>query len=181
MYQVRRSIRVNPVAHSIVKKIGQVVVGFGLLFATALAFQNCSGYQMYDSTNQTDLSSTCGAGCDQSIDGLALKLTNLRITVFEASLTPKRAVDIGGYCDDAEFANSDIQYQFVDGGMAVTDWVTKSVKCDDLGRFQISADIPQVSAPHTYLLYVRLVIPLGNNQFIISPVALKSVSIDIIK
>ncbi len=85
MYQVR-SASVNPNSKPVAKKIGQVVVGFGLLFAAALAFQNCSGYQMYDSTTVEDLASTCGSECNLSLAGVALKLTNTKIIVQEAQL-----------------------------------------------------------------------------------------------
>ncbi len=165
-----------------IKKVSQVVVGFGLLFATSLAFQNCSGYQMYDSQAQADLSSSCGSNCNQTIDGLSIKLTNTRISLLDVNLpASNRVVDIGGYCDDAEFADSDIQYQFVDGSTPVAPWAGKGVKCDDLGRFQIAADVPTVAASRSYLLQVRLAIPVGTGSFLVTPAAQKSVFIDITK
>lgn len=166
---------------SSIKKVSQVVVGFGLLFATALAFQNCSGYQMYDAQAQADLSSSCGQNCNQTIAGLTLKLTNTRLSLLDAELpVSNRVVDIGGYCDDAEFADSDIQYQFVDGSTPGP-WVSKGVKCDENGRFHIAVDVPTVGASRSYLLQVRLAIPVGTNSYLLTPAAQKSLSIDVIK
>ena len=137
---------------------------------------------MYDSQAQADLSSSCGSNCNQSVDGLSLKLTNARISLLDAELpVSNRVVDIGGYCDDAEFSESDIQFQFIDGSTPITSWQSRSVKCDDLGRFQIAADVPTVAASRTYLLQVRLAIPVGSGQYLITPAAQKSVFIDVIK
>lgn len=154
----------NPVA----KRIGQVVAGFGLLFAAALAFQNCSGYQMYDSSQLTNLPSSCsGANCNsQDVMGLKILLTNSKITVNLADLpSSNRVVDIGGYCDDADFAQTNLQYEWVDGSTAITPWQGTSVPCDDLGRFSFRATVPSsITVSRTYRLYVRLAVPNLEDQ-----------------
>ena len=147
------------------KKVGQVVVGFGLLFATALAFQNCSGYAMYDANTQTDLSSSCVTNCGPtSID---LMTTSQRITLLQSDLpVNRRVVDLGGYCDDGDFAESLIEYQFIDGSTPVTGWENSSTACDEIGKFQIAATVPASSRVYTLNLRLRAG---ANGMYVYSP------------
>lgn len=145
------------------KKIGQVVVGFGLLFATALAFQNCSGYQVAE-LEEKDQASACVSNCPST--AISILLTNSRISLMDANLPANnRVFDVGGYCDPGGYTNNEIEYQFVDGSTPVTTWESKGVRCNDLGRFHIPANVPAAPAAgtKTYTLQVRLKV-LGGPQ-----------------
>lgn len=165
------------------KSIGQVIFGFGLLFATALAFQNCSGYQLYDIPTETDLSSTCGTACNNSLAGLNLKLTNQALSIQEANLPAgNRVLDVGGYCDDAELPTNEIQYRWYEGSTQLSsDWVRTGVACNDIGRFQIAAVVPAVNVSKILHLEVRVAIPKGNGVFESTSVATRSLPVEIYK
>ena len=177
MYQDRRLAKVNPIT----KKVGQVVVGFGLLFATALAFQNCSGYQMYDTASTDEFASGCGSECNLTVAGTSLKTTNSLIALQEATLAATgRLVDIAGYCDDAEYPQSRLEYQWVEGSTGGS-WVSTNASCSDLGRFHLKAVVPSVTANLTkFKLYFRLVVTKSDGTSEISPVQ-PFINIDVTK
>lgn len=184
MYQDRRLTKVNPVA----KKVSQVVMGFGLLFATALAFQNCSGYQMYDTVNAEELASTCGSECNLNLAGVTFKVTNSTISVPEASLAATdRVIDIGGYCDDAEFPLSKLKYQWLDGSTLIDGgWKDSTASCNELGRFHMRATVPAVTSfpvsnKRFYTLSIGFAVSSGSGTFQDSPAGTKSISIEIVK
>jgi hypothetical protein len=132
----------------VVKRVGQAVAGFGLLFATALAFQNCSGYQVYDISEAGDFTSTSGPVA------YGLKSSTGSLTVYESSLTSYRFVDIGGYCDNGGFSSTEIQYLTTQKGN--TTWASSSVACDSLGRFQIKIPVQSDTAANAFNVYIRL-------------------------
>lgn len=150
----------NPVA----KKIGQVVAGFGLLFAAALAFQNCSGYAVLDSS-QTNLPSSCSGGdCgQQTVEGLNLKTTNQFINLAGSTLSP-RVIDVAGFCDDANFPSSEVYYQWLNGSSAVTPWSKSNSGCDDLGRFSVRAIVPAFTGTLDVCLWIQ--IPLADGSYL---------------
>lgn len=150
----------NPVA----KRVGQVVLGFSLLFAAALAFQNCSGYSALDS-GLSNLSSSCaGTGCDQNTSAISLLVTNTVITVNNVDLpSANRVIDMGGFCNSGGFSTSHIQYMWaLNGNPVSTNWNDDNDKCSDMGRFSIRAAIPGNFGIGTYALYIRMLVNVPN-------------------
>lgn len=132
----------------VLKRVGQAVAGFGLLFAAALAFQNCSGYQAYDISEDLGLSSSTGPVA------YGLKTSTGSLTVFESSLTGNRFVDIGGYCDAGGFSSTQIEYLTTQKGNST--WASSLAACDSLGRFQVKIPVQSDTGANAFNVYIRL-------------------------
>lgn len=144
----------------LLKRVGQALTGFSLLFVSAAAFQNCSGYQVYDIADSETLSSNNCTDCSSAI---GLISSTREITLFNSDLASNRVVDIGGYCDAADFYNSVVEYQY-DGGA----WVSSSAGCDEQGRFHNAIPVPTTTAAQAFALNIRLRVLTSENLVLYS-------------
>lgn len=139
----------------ILKRVVQSLSAFTALSIAALSFQNCSGYQMYDLSDDKNSASSCGDYCTSAV---ALSTSVREITLHNPDLSPLRVVEIGGYCDDADFANSEVEYQYNGGA-----WTVTGSRCDDLGRFVSKIPVPDISVAQAFALNIRLRVITNEN------------------